>query len=64
MIDENARGDQEGVDGQEPGLSDCIHFITHSEDDVKLMRSDYGKTWRCWTRRPTDEERRAAAWIS
>lgn len=24
----------------------------------------YGKKWRCWTRKPTDEERRAAAWIN
>ena len=23
---------------------------------------DYGKTWRCWTARPTDEQRKAAAW--
>ena len=52
------------TDVPEPGLSDCIHFVTHSEEDVKLMRADYGKTWRCWPRRPTDEERRAAAWIS
>lgn len=52
------------TDGPEPGLKDCIHFVTHSEEDVQLMRVDYGKTWRCWPRRPTEEERRAAAWIS
>lgn len=23
---------------------------------------DYGKTWRCWPRRPTEEERKAAEW--
>ena len=50
------------TDGPEPGLTDCIHFMTHSEEDVKLMRYDYGKTWRCWPRRPTDEERKAAKW--
>ena len=22
----------------------------------------YGKTWRCWTARPTDEQREAAKW--
>ena len=22
----------------------------------------YGKTWRCWTARPTDEQRRAVKW--
>lgn len=23
---------------------------------------DYGKTWRCWTQRPTDEQREAVKW--
>lgn len=23
---------------------------------------DYGKTWRCWSARPTDEQREAAKW--
>ena len=23
---------------------------------------DYGKTWRCWTSRPTDEQREAVKW--
>ena len=23
---------------------------------------DYGKTWRCWTSRPTDEQREAMPW--
>jgi hypothetical protein len=23
---------------------------------------DYGKTWRCWTARPTDEQRKAVKW--
>ena len=27
-----------------------------------LFERDYGKTWRCWPRRPTDEEREAAKW--
>ena len=27
-----------------------------------LEKDQYGKTWRCWTRRPTDEEREAAKW--
>lgn len=25
-------------------------------------RKEYGKTWRCWTSRPTDEQREAAPW--
>lgn len=39
-----------------------IVFNTHDEDGVKLMRKDYGKTWRCWDSIPTDEERKAAKW--
>lgn len=27
-----------------------------------LRIDHYGKTWRCWPRRPTDEERKAAEW--
>lgn len=25
-------------------------------------KADYGKTWRCWTARPTDEQREATQW--
>ena len=25
---------------------------------------DYGKTWRCWAEKPTEEERKAAEWES
>ena len=28
----------------------------------KYTRESYGKTWRCWERKPTDEERSAAEW--
>ena len=27
-----------------------------------MLEHDYGKTWRCWPRRPTEEERKAAEW--
>lgn len=29
---------------------------------AKVLQEDYGKTWRCWSRKPTDEERSAAEW--
>lgn len=45
-----------------PAPFDCIYFRTHDEDNFKLMRADYGKTWRCWSRRPTPEERAANPW--
>lgn len=50
-----------GYDG-EIHEDDHILYITHGEDSLKLMGTDYGKTWRCWARRPTDEERAAAVW--
>lgn len=25
---------------------------------------DYGRTWRCWTSRPTDEQREATPWLT
>lgn len=28
----------------------------------RALKDEYGKTWRCWSRKPTDEERSAAEW--
>ena len=28
----------------------------------RLRWGDYGRTWRCWTSRPTDKERRDTKW--
>jgi len=28
----------------------------------KLEYSEYGKSWRCWDKRPTDEQRHAVKW--
>ena len=39
-----------------------IYYETHNHDELKLLEIDYGKKWRCWSRRPTDEERAAAKW--
>ena len=36
--------------------------ITSAVGIQKYEIDDYGKTWRCWASRPTDEEREAAAW--
>lgn len=45
-------------------MPDDGHIImtVHNHDGLRLERDDYGKTWRCWSRRPTDEERKAAEW--
>lgn len=29
---------------------------------TSLFPEDYGKTWRCWTSRPTDEQREKVKW--
>jgi hypothetical protein len=35
---------------------------THPDGTANADYDYYGKTWRCWTSRPTDEQREAAAW--
>lgn len=34
----------------------------HWTDNMKSDMDTYGKTWRCWAVRPTDEERSKAQW--
>ena len=42
--------------------TNCI-VLRDDTDDVHVLRmEDYGVTWRCWTARPTDEQREAEAW--
>ena len=45
-------------------MPDDGHIImtVHNYDGLRLERDDYGKTWRCWSRRPTELERKAAKW--
>lgn len=44
-----------------------VEMYTDDEDigllnyEMHIMDS-YGKTWRCWTSRPTDEQREATPW--
>lgn len=33
-----------------------------SEEYVSLKPNEYGKTWRCWTARPTEAQREAVSW--
>ena len=47
---------------EDPCPEDVICFKTHEEDHVKLYRSDYNKTWRCWRFRPSQAERDATPW--
>lgn len=42
-----------------------LHFLAWPKREIVFPVAEkgcYGKTWRCWSRRPTDEERKAAKW--
>ena len=39
-----------------------IAFVDGNTDVYDLQAIDYGKLWRCWTSRPTDEQRKAVKW--
>ena len=39
----------------------CIYFIGDNTPVIHESTT-YGKTWRCWPRKPTDAEREAAGW--
>lgn len=41
--------------------TDYLFFITY-HDIRKFECSEYNQTWRCWTSRPTDEQREAVKW--
>ena len=42
------------------GVRATIYPETYSS--AYRSENNYGKTWRCWTTKPTDEEREAAKW--
>lgn len=48
----------EGITGTRLGMSEPSGRV------VWYRLDDYGKTWRCWTSRPTDEQREAKPWAS
>ena len=42
-----------------------VEVLEFGEDEGycrKLDCNDYGKTWRCWERKPTEQEMREAEW--
>lgn len=50
------------------GAKSCI-FLAHkpwaidaNDYEWWYLSKDYGETWRCWTSRPTDEQRAATKW--
>lgn len=46
----------EGITGTRLGMSEPSGRV------VWYRLDDYGKTWRCWTSRPTDEQREKVKW--
>ena len=44
-------------EGEDEGI--IIHVLDGFEG---LRTAVYGKTWRCWTARPTEEQRKAVLW--
>ena len=44
-------------------LSDWERFLTIESGEYLFRESDkYGKTWRCWNARPTEEQMRETPW--
>ena len=60
-------------DNGEYELYDCYAEVTTYRNNVELNtfgrevefepdNEEYGKTWRCWSARPTEEQRKAVKW--
>ena len=60
-------------DNGEYALYDCYAEVTAYRNNVELNifgsevefepdNEEYGKTWRCWSARPTEEQRKAVKW--
>lgn len=50
-------------DESEDGVQDVMYSCT-GEPDAWLRQRDYGRSWRCWLRKPTKEEMEATPWES
>lgn len=44
------------------GTGEVQVFRCKYDNPQYIMAKDYLKTWRCWTSRPTDEQREATPW--
>ena len=42
--------------------SKCVSFANARRSQVFFETAEYGKSWRCWTSRPTDAQREATPW--
>jgi hypothetical protein len=48
-------------DESEDGVQDVMYSCT-GEPDAWLHQRDYGRSWRCWLRKPTKEEMEETPW--
>lgn len=39
-----------------------VNFWLNKCVEKQRLRNEYGRSWRCWANRPTDEERESAEW--
>lgn len=54
--------DQDDWEGNDNDQTDVFYFGTDQFDHFAL--SQYGRTWRCWTDKPTEAQREAVSWIA
>lgn len=40
----------------------CIVFVNVNADKINYLVSDYNHNWRCWLRKPTEEEMEGTQW--
>lgn len=40
----------------------CVTWPSITAAKISYSAENYGRTWRCWTSRPTDEQREAVPW--
>lgn len=50
------------VHSKHPDTGEFYILANGYRDIVKLEGDEYGKTWRCWTARPTEEQMRETKW--
>ena len=49
------------IGGSSAGGAKC--FVTQNGRSIAPLDEDYGKLWRAWTHKPTDEQRRVMPWL-
>ena len=43
-------------------IMNCVTWPSITAAKISYSSENYGKTWRCWTSRPTDAQREATPW--